>query len=147
MDDGHWLRSIANFELYSFFHFAIYGFPVTLTMDTFEGNYTINCVFVTFPYGVPGQVRYLIVSLPDHCLRIYFKSKLFKSMKVIKKAKIKNIYNQVPNLNRNIIRESEKNTRKHHTQATTRLQGTNKTVWQRLCVTQIIKMIYKRNNA
>ena len=30
------------------------------------------CVFVTFPYGVSGQVRYLIVSIPDICLRLYF---------------------------------------------------------------------------
>ena len=24
-----------------------------------------NCVFVTFPCGIPGQVWYLIVSIPD----------------------------------------------------------------------------------
>ena len=29
-------------------------------------------VFVTFPYGVPGQVWYLIVSIPDLCLLLYF---------------------------------------------------------------------------
>ena len=27
----------------------------------------INCVFVTFPYGILGQVWYLIVSIPDLC--------------------------------------------------------------------------------
>ena len=27
-----------------------------------------NLVFVTFPYGVPGQVWYLIVSIPDRGL-------------------------------------------------------------------------------
>ena len=27
-----------------------------------------SCVFVTFPYGVSGQVWYLIVSIPDFCL-------------------------------------------------------------------------------
>ena len=26
---------------------------------------TFNCVFVTFPYGILGQVWYLIVSIPD----------------------------------------------------------------------------------
>ena len=31
-----------------------------------------SCVFVTFPYGVPGQVWYLIVSIPDLCLLLYF---------------------------------------------------------------------------
>ena len=30
---------------------------------------TFNCVFVTFPYGILGQVWYLIVSIPDlRCL-------------------------------------------------------------------------------
>ena len=29
-----------------------------------------SCVFVTFPYGVLGQV--LIVSIPDLCLSLYF---------------------------------------------------------------------------
>ena len=32
--------------------------------------------FVTFPYGVPGQVRYFIVSIPDLCLLHYFDSLL-----------------------------------------------------------------------
>ena len=31
-----------------------------------------SCVFVTFPYGVLGQVWYLIVSIPDICLLPYF---------------------------------------------------------------------------
>ena len=26
-----------------------------------------SCVFVTFPYGDPGKVQYLIVSIPDLC--------------------------------------------------------------------------------
>ena len=26
-----------------------------------------NCIFVTFPCGMLGQVWYLIVSIPDHC--------------------------------------------------------------------------------
>ena len=30
------------------------------------------CVFVTFPYGVMVQVWYLIVSIPDLCLLLYF---------------------------------------------------------------------------
>ena len=37
-------------------------------------------------------------------------------IKVSKKAKIRNQYNQVPNLTRDIIRESDENIRKHHTQ-------------------------------
>ena len=31
-----------------------------------------SCVFVIFPHGVPGQVWYLIVSIPDICLHLYF---------------------------------------------------------------------------
>ena len=38
------------------------------------------------------------------------------TIKVGMKAKIKNRYNQVPHLTRNTIWESDKNTRKHHTQ-------------------------------
>ena len=30
------------------------------------------CVFGTFPYGVSGQVWYLIISTPDLCLPLYF---------------------------------------------------------------------------
>ena len=31
-----------------------------------------NCEFATFPYGILGQVRYLIVSIPDPCCLSYF---------------------------------------------------------------------------
>ena len=31
-----------------------------------------NCVFVTFPCGILGQMRYLIVSIPDLCCLSYF---------------------------------------------------------------------------
>ena len=31
-----------------------------------------SCVCVTFPYGILGQVWYLIVSIPDFCLLLYF---------------------------------------------------------------------------
>ena len=30
------------------------------------------CVFVTFQYGVLGQVWYLVVSIPELCLLLYF---------------------------------------------------------------------------
>ena len=32
---------------------------------------TFNCIFVTFPCGILGQVQYLKVSIPDIC-RLYF---------------------------------------------------------------------------
>ena len=31
-----------------------------------------NCVFVTFPCGILGQVRYLIISIPDLCRLSYY---------------------------------------------------------------------------
>ena len=31
-----------------------------------------NCVFVTLPCGILGQAWYLIVSVPDLCLLLYF---------------------------------------------------------------------------
>ena len=31
-----------------------------------------SCVFDTFPYGVQGQLLYMIVSIPDLCLLPYF---------------------------------------------------------------------------
>ena len=32
----------------------------------------VHCTFVTFPCGILGQVRYLIVSFPDLCRLSYF---------------------------------------------------------------------------
>ena len=32
----------------------------------------VNCVFVTFPCGILGQVWYLIVLIPDLCQLSYF---------------------------------------------------------------------------
>ena len=37
-----------------------------------------SCAFVTFPYDVPDQMWYLIVSIPDTCLLLYFYSNLYK---------------------------------------------------------------------
>ena len=34
-----------------------------------------NCVFVTLPCDILGQVRYLIVSIPDLCCLSYFQVK------------------------------------------------------------------------
>ena len=31
-----------------------------------------SCVFVTFPYGIVGQLWYLIVSIPGLCLLPYY---------------------------------------------------------------------------
>ena len=32
----------------------------------------LSCVFVIFPFGVLGQVWFLIVSIPDVCILSYF---------------------------------------------------------------------------
>ena len=32
----------------------------------------VNCIFVTFPCGILGQMWYLIVSFPDLCRLYYF---------------------------------------------------------------------------
>ena len=41
--------------------------------DNFAFFYVMfSCVFVTFPYGVLCQVWYLIVSILDICLLLYF---------------------------------------------------------------------------
>ena len=31
-----------------------------------------SCIFVTFLYGVPAQLQYLIASIPDLCLSLHF---------------------------------------------------------------------------
>ena len=35
------------------------------------------CVFVTFLYGVLGQMMYLVISIPGLCLLLYFDQTLF----------------------------------------------------------------------
>ena len=36
----------------------------------------VYCDFVTFPFGILGQVWYLIVSIPDPCCLSYFVAKI-----------------------------------------------------------------------
>ena len=36
-----------------------------------------NCEFVTFPFGILGQVWYLIVSIPDLCTLTYYLFTIF----------------------------------------------------------------------
>ena len=38
----------------------------------------VYCDFVTFLFGILGQVRYLIVSIPDHCCLSYFEHIFYK---------------------------------------------------------------------
>ena len=72
--------------------------------ETADLFYFFNVLFITFPYGVLGHVWYLIVSIPDLCLLVYFCcSTLFK---VSKMAKIRKRYNQVPHLTQDTTWES-----------------------------------------
>ena len=37
---------------------------------------TFSCAFVTFPYGVLGQMWYLVVSIPNFCLLSFISGSL-----------------------------------------------------------------------
>ena len=50
------------------YHLLAKGWPLGLLVCD------VSLCFVTFPYGVSGQVWYLIVSIPDLCLLFYFHS-------------------------------------------------------------------------
>ena len=65
------------------FHVCIYytivSFPCSLVFTCCELAALLallcvvfSCAFVTFPYGVPGQVWCLIVSIPDLYITLYF---------------------------------------------------------------------------
>ena len=59
-------RSKAVFLLWTY---LLFMFPVYLCLAVLSVRCTpldsiVCCVFVTFPYGVPAQVWYLIVSIP-----------------------------------------------------------------------------------
>ena len=52
--------------------YAVLSIPCSLLVTCAEGTdplalmcFVFSCVFVIFPYGVPGQVWYLMVSIPD----------------------------------------------------------------------------------
>ena len=47
-----------------------------------------NCVFVTFPCGILGQVWYLIVSIPDLCCLSYFNLQFFYKLVFTSRVKI-----------------------------------------------------------
>ena len=68
---------------YLFLCYAVLSIPCSFVIRCLERADLLallcvmfSCVFVTFPYGVPCQVWYLTVSIPDLCLLIYFKTSL-----------------------------------------------------------------------
>ena len=73
---------------------AVGGTLNTNTTTKYNGYFNLLCTFFQFCF-------FLIVS---------------NGYKVRKNAKIRNLYNQVPHLTQDTTWESDKNTRKHHTQ-------------------------------
>ena len=57
-------------------HYAAFHLDIHCLQSTrlgFSSLHMVNSVFVTFPCDDLGQVWYLIVLIPDLCLRTYFK--------------------------------------------------------------------------
>ena len=50
-----------------------------------------NCVFVTFPFGILGQVWFLIVSIPYHCCLSYIQLAILSFIYIKKKNNIDNM--------------------------------------------------------
>ena len=48
--------------------------PAGKWLTSWLSSVVSNCEFVTFPIGILGQVRYLIVSISDLCNLTYFES-------------------------------------------------------------------------
>ena len=46
--------------------------PAGKVLNSWLAFLVFNCVIVTFPFGILGQVWYLIVSIPDLCPLSYF---------------------------------------------------------------------------
>ena len=46
--------------------------PVGKGLTSWPSFVVLNCVIVTFPFGILGQVWYLIVSIPVLCQLSYF---------------------------------------------------------------------------
>ena len=68
------------------FVFVVLSCPFLIVITCWERAHDLallcvvfSCAFVTFPYGVPGQVLYFIVSIPDICLPLLTKLNNFHS--------------------------------------------------------------------
>ena len=48
-------------------YFCIVFVPAGKGLTSWHSFVVLNCVIVTFPFGILGQVWYLIVSIPDLC--------------------------------------------------------------------------------
>ena len=65
--------------VYVCLRYAVVSVPFSLAITCWEGADLLallcvmfSCGFVTFPYGISSQVCYLIVSIPDLYILLYF---------------------------------------------------------------------------
>ena len=58
----------------SYLRIAALRSPAGKGLSSWLSFVVLNCVVVTFPFGILGQVWYLIVSIPDLCPLSYFHS-------------------------------------------------------------------------
>ena len=76
---GFFCGSFILFMFHVCLYYTVESVPCSLVITCWERADLLAllcvmfpCVFVTFPYGVLGQVWCLIVSIPDMCLLLYF---------------------------------------------------------------------------
>ena len=68
----HLCYSCIVFVMLSRLLIAVLWSPAGKGMTSWLSFVVLNCVIVTFPFGILGQVWYLIVSIPDLCPLSYF---------------------------------------------------------------------------
>ena len=97
---GSFLLLIFHICLY----YAILSIPCSLAVTCWERADLLallcvifSCVFVTFTYGVLGQVWYLIVSIPDLCLLLHFV--ILMTVGIVKNKKVCTRYIHLLKLN------------------------------------------------
>ena len=56
------------------FYYAVLSVPCSLVITYWDISF---CVLITFPYSVSGQVWYLIVSIPELSLLLYFDAQYY----------------------------------------------------------------------
>ena len=69
---NHLCHSCLVFVMISRLFIAVLGPPTGKGLTSLLLFVMFNCVFVSFPSGILGQVWYLIVLIPDLCRLSYF---------------------------------------------------------------------------
>ena len=69
---GHLCKLCLVFVMLSRLSIAALWSPAGKALTSWLFFVMLNCVFVTFPCGILGQVWYLIVPIPDFCRLSYF---------------------------------------------------------------------------